>query len=204
MSALEKSGLTDKTVVVFTSDNGGLLRSTYNIGMRAGKGSAYEGGVRVPLIVCWPRVTHPGATTATQVITPDLYPTLLHACNGKPATGQILDGVDIMPALRGGTLKPRPLYWHYPHYHGGGATPYSAVRDGDYRLIEFFETGKIEMYNLKDDPKELHDLSHSEQEKAALLHKNLDSWRKRVGAQLPLPNIAFGARAKPETCAAAD
>lgn len=188
LGSLDRLGLTDNTVVVFTSDNGGLLNSTYNIGMRAGKGSAYEGGVRVPLIVRWPGVTRPGTTTDERAMSIDLYRTLLHACDGKANRRQVIDGIDLMPALAGGSLPTRPLYWHYPHYHTGGATPYSAVRDGDYRLIEFFEDHRVELYNLKTDPLEKVDLAAQSPEIVARMRKQLASWRKQTGAQLPLKN----------------
>lgn len=191
MAALKRLKLDERTVVVFTSDNGGLLGSTANLGMRAGKGSVYEGGVRIPLLVRWPGVTPPGTTSPAPAITMDLYRTLLHACGGKLVKGQIVDGTDLMPALTGEPLKPRPLFWHYPHYHTGGATPYSAVRHGDYRLIEFYEDKRIELYNLKNDPAESQDLSSVEQEQAQSLRKLLNNWRKRVGAQSPLPNTSY-------------
>lgn len=195
---LERLKLIDKTVIVFTSDNGGLLGSTYNIGMRAGKGSPYEGGVRVPLIVRWPGVTQPATTSAIPTISMDLYPTLLNAFGGAPAKGQIFDGVDLMPALKGGVLASRPIYWHYPHYHLGGATPYSAVRDGDYRLLEFFEDHRVELYNLKTDPLESHDIAISEPALVAKLYRQLAAWRKKVGAQLPTINPGHDPNADPE------
>lgn len=187
--ALADLKLADNTIVVFTSDNGGLLPVTVNPPFRAGKGSAYEGGVRVPWIVHWPGVTKPGTTTDAPIITCDLYPTLVEACGLKVPEQHTVDGVSMVPVLKGGAAPKRDaIYWHYPHYHPGGATPYSAVRDGDWRLVEFFETGKIELYNLKDDVAEKVDLASAEPERAKQLHAQLKEWRKEVGAQLPTPN----------------
>jgi arylsulfatase A-like enzyme len=189
MQALDERGLTENTVVIFTSDNGGLLQSTSNLGLRAGKGSAYEGGVRVPLIVRWPGVTRAGSESAAPVITMDHYATLLEAAGVSPEPGQVIDGKSLLPLLRGsGSFRREAIFWHYPHYHPGGATPYSAVRSGDWRLIEFFEDNRIELFNLKDDPAETRDLAASEPAKADALRRRLHAWRRQVGAQLPTPN----------------
>jgi arylsulfatase A-like enzyme len=190
MKRLEELKLSERTVIVFTSDNGGLLGSTSNVPLRAGKGSAYEGGVRVPLIVTWPGVTKPGSVNPTPVISADYYPTLLSIAGATPAAGAV-DGVSIVPLLRqSGALARDALYWHYPHYHPGGATPYGAVREGDFRLVEFYEDGRVELYNLKDDIGETKDLATKLPEKAAALRQKLHDWRVRVGAQMPTPNPA--------------
>jgi arylsulfatase A len=192
IQALDDLKLADRTVVLFTSDNGGLLRSTTNLGLRAGKGSAYEGGVRVPLIIRWPGVTRPGSESDVPVITVDYYPTLLEAAAAKPEAGQVVDGESLMPVLKGsGSLKRDTLYWHYPHYHPGGATPYAAVREGDFKLIEFYEDNHVELYNLKADREEKQDLAHSMPEKAASLRERLHAWQKEVGAQMAGPNPAY-------------
>lgn len=189
LKVLEEEKLAQDTVVVFTSDNGGLLRSTTNLGMRAGKGSSYEGGVRIPLIVRWPARVRPGRTSDTPAITMDLYPTLLEAAGVKREPEQVIDGRSLMPLLRGrGGLGRKALFWHYPHYHPGGATPYSAIRDGDLKLLEFYEDGRLELYDLKADPEEKRDLALERPEKAAELHKRLVRWRREVGAQDPTPN----------------
>jgi len=176
-------------VIVFTSDNGGLLGCTSNAPLRAGKGSAYEGGVRVPLIVKWPGVTRPGSVSAAPVISADYFPTLL-AIAGAPAPGShAVDGASLVPLLtQSGPLTRDALYWHYPHYHPGGATPYGAVREGDFRLVEFYEDGRVELYNLKDDIGETKDLAAAMPDKAAALRQKLEAWRTRVGAQMPSPN----------------
>ncbi len=184
--------LAERTVIIFTSDNGGLLPITANLGLRAGKGSAYEGGVRVPAIVVWPGVTKPGSTCATPVITMDWCATLAAAA-GSNVPG---DGVNVLPLLRGETIPPRPVYWHYPHYHPGGATPYSAVRDGDWRLVHFYEDDRAELYDLRDDPAEQTDLAEKQPERAAKLRAQLQAWREKVGAQPPLPNPNFEAGKK--------
>ncbi len=187
--ALADLKLTDNTIVIFTSDNGGLIPITANPPFRAGKGSAYEGGVRVPLIVSWPGVTQPGRTSNLQAMTIDLLPTLAEACGLKVPKSHVMDGISLVTELKGGRMGQRnSLYWHYPHYHPGGATPYSAVRAGDWRLVEFFETGKVELYNLQDDVGELTDLAEKLPEKREALHAQLKEWRKAVGAQLPTPN----------------
>jgi len=192
MQKLKQLKLSENTVIVFTSDNGGLLGCTSNAPLRAGKGSAYEGGVRVPLIVTWPGVIKPGSVDHTPVISADYVPTLL-AMAGTPVPAALtVDGESIEPLLRqSGTLKRDAIYWHYPHYHPGGATPYGAVRDGDFRLVEFFEDHRVELYNLKDDISEAQDLAAKMPAKTAALRQKLLDWRQRVGAQMPAPNPGF-------------
>lgn len=195
---LEELKLTERTIFIFYSDNGGLLPVTYNYGVRAGKGSAYEGGVRVPLIVSWPGLTKPGTETAVPVIGYDWFPTFMEAAGVQTAAKT--EGVSLLPALRGGTLPDRPLFWHYPHYHPGGATPYSAVREGPWKAIEFLEDGHLELYNLQDDPMEQHNLAAAPGGgKAAELKAKLDAWRQSVGAQMPTPNPDFDAEKDKQT-----
>ena len=188
LAALERLGIRDTTAIVFTSDNGGLVSSTDNRPLRAGKGSAYEGGVRVPFIVSWPGVTQPGTTSGVPVITPDIPATILDLAGVGPEPGQPLDGVSLAPVLRGGRLARDALYWHYPHYHPGGATPYSAIRAGDWRLVRFYEDGHDELYNLTHDPGETNDLAVQEPDRVATLTAKLDAWLAAVGAQFPTPN----------------
>jgi arylsulfatase A len=185
---LEELKLSERTVVIYTSDNGGLTQgqTTANLGLRAGKGSAYEGGVRVPAIAFAPGINKPGTVNETPVISLDWNSTILELAGSKPLDGA--QGVSLVPLLRGESIPPRPLFWHYPHYHPGGATPYSAVRDGDWRLVEFFEDEHVELYNLNTDPEEQHDLAAAEPKKAAELRSELQAWRSHVGAQLPTPN----------------
>jgi arylsulfatase A-like enzyme len=190
VAALDRFGLRDSTAIVFTADNGGLLPITDNAPLRAGKGSAYEGGVRVPLIVSWPGVTAPGSTTAVPAITPDITATILDLTGVGAEPGQPLDGMSLAPVLRGGSLDRDALYWHYPHYHPGGATPHSALRAGDWRLVRFYEDGRQELYDLARDPGESDDLAGTEPERLATLAAKLDGWLAAVGAQLPAPNPA--------------
>lgn len=194
--AVERLELADRTIVIFTSDNGGLTLPgckkkpvTHNIGLRAGKGSAYEGGVRVPLIVRWPGVTQPGSVSDTPVISNDLYPTILEMAGVPDAPDHIRDGESVVPILKNPTApRQSPLFWHYPHYHPGGATPYSAIRDGDWRLVHFFEDDRVELYNLRDDPEERRDLAAKMPDRTRELQAKLEAWRAAVGAQLPTAN----------------
>jgi len=194
-ASLQQLGLATNTVIVFTSDNGGLVlgkdRPTSNRPLRSGKGDAYEGGVRVPFIVCWPGVVRPGSTSSRPVQTVDLYPTLLEAAGVDDAPGHERDGTSLVALLKGkGSTPDRSLYWHYPHYHPGGATPHGAVRSGDWKLVESYESGHLELYNLASDLAESTDLANALPEKANELARDLAAWRKKVGAQMPVPNPA--------------
>jgi arylsulfatase A-like enzyme len=187
LASLDQAKIADRTIVIFTSDNGGLIPNTAQPPLRAGKGSAYEGGVRVPLLVRWPGAVKPGSVCETPVITPDLFATLVEAAGAKPPPG--VEGESLAPLLRqSGGLQRDAIFWHYPHYHPGAATPYGAVRAGDWRLVEFYEDGRLELYDLKADPGEKENLAAAKPEKAAELRRRLDDWRKSVKAQMPTPN----------------
>jgi arylsulfatase A-like enzyme len=189
MKKLDELKIADRTVIFFMSDNGGLIGSTSNLPLRAGKGSAYEGGVRVPMIVKWPGVAKPGTTSDEPVISNDFYPTMLEMAGVAPSAKQIVDGTSLVSVLKqGGKLDRSEIYWHYPHYHPGGATPYGAVRQRDYKLIEFYEDNRVELYNLKNDISEKEDLTAKMPEKIAQLRTLLADWRRSVGAQMPIPN----------------
>lgn len=189
MEKLDELQLASNTVFVFTSDNGGLIGPTDNPPLRAGKGSAYEGGVRVPLLVRWPGVIAPGSQCSAPVITMDFFPTFAALTGAEIPDKSKLDGENLLPLLRqSGTLQRDTLYWHYPHYHPGGATPYSALREGNLRLVEFLADGKTELYNLKDDVGETLDLSFELVEEASRLRAKLHAWREKVGAQMPTKN----------------
>jgi arylsulfatase A len=191
LGKLDNLRLADKTVVFFTSDNGGLVLNdvTSNLPLRAGKGSAYEGGVRVPLLVRWPGFTQAGSLCTTPVISADVFPTLLGMAGRSPPRGHPVDGESLVPLLRqSGGLKRTSIFWHYPHYHPGGATPYSAVRNGDWKLIEFLEDHRTELYNLKEDIAEKTDLAATLPKKRNELLRVLQGWRRKVGAQMPAPN----------------
>jgi arylsulfatase A-like enzyme len=191
LAKLDELKIADRTVVLFTGDNGGLILRgiTNNVPLRAGKGST---GVRVPLLIRWPGVTSPGSICDEPVQTIDYYPTFLElaGAKGDEKHNANVDGVSLAAVLKDpkATLPKRNLYWHYPHYHPGGATPYGAVRSGDWKLIEFFEDDHVELYNLKDDGSETTDLSAKEPKKTAELKADLHAWRKRVAAQMPSPN----------------
>jgi len=197
MQTLRELNLEEKTIVIFTSDNGGLLNVTTNIGLRAGKGSAYEGGVRVPLIVYWKGIIKPGSLCNIPVISADFYPTILEMLGIKSPSSHTVDGESIVPLLKGSNkLKRDAIYWHYPHYHPGGATPYSAIRQGNYRLIEFFEDSHIELYDLSKDPLEQKNLADKNPQVAKQLLTRLQNWRKEVGAQMPEPNPNYSPEKK--------
>ena len=194
---LRRRGLEKNTVVIFTSDNGGYIGryrdqptpTTSNAPLRSGKGSLYEGGVRVPLIVKWPDVTRPGSECQEPVSLADLFPTLARA-EGAAVTA--LDGVDLMPLLRNPSVRlgREALFFHFPHYYAT-TTPASAVRAGEWKLLEYFEDGRLELYNLARDPSEQKDLATQDRPRALALRDRLDRWRREVGAQLPRPNPAL-------------
>ena len=188
LDTLDRLGIRDRTAIIFTSDNGGQASITDMAPLRAGKGSAYEGGVRVPCIVSWPGVTTAGSTSDVPVITPDIPATILDLTAAGPAPNQPLDGTSLAGVLRGGSLARDAIFWHYPHYHPGGATPYSAIRSGPWRLLHFHEDGHDELYDLAVDPGETTDLAIKQPERAKELRERLDSWLTDVGAQLPTVN----------------
>jgi len=194
MAKLDEPGLRDNTVVFFFSDNGGYANATSMVPLRGSKGMLYEGGIRVPMIVRWPGNVKPGGICDVPVIGIDFYPTMLEMAGARRPSGHILDGLSIVPLLRGkGTLNRKAIFWHFPAYLESynekqwpwRTTPASAVRQGDFKLIEFFEDGKIELYNLKDDLGEKKDLAGTMPDKAEELHSMLVEWRKSVKAPVP-------------------
>ncbi|MCP5541128.1 MAG: sulfatase [Akkermansiaceae bacterium] len=192
LDALDRLKLADRTLVVFHSDNGGHLPTTSNAPLRVGKGSCYEGGTRVPLIVRWPGVTEAGSVCNVPVITPDLFPTLLAMASLPQSNEESLDGLSLEPLLRQtGKLDRDALFWHYPHYQlyqQGGTTPYSAIREGDFKLIEFLDDRPLELYDLAADIGEAHNLAAVRPDLATRLQQRLRDWRISVGAQMPTPN----------------
>lgn len=209
LQTLADLDLTERTLVVFTSDNGGLVLGknppTSNAPLRSGKGSPYEGGHRVPLIVRWPGVTVAGSTSPEPVMSIDLHPTILDALRSPKAylDRRGFDGVSLAPLLRdpAARLGREALFWHYPHYHPGGATPYAAVRAGDWKLIQFYENGRQELFNLADDPGEATDLAESKPDEVMRLARILFRWQGSVDAQWPRPNPDWNAavvRAAPD------
>ncbi len=193
MQALTRQGILDQTLVIFTSDNGGLSTSegspTCNAPLSEGKGWMYEGGTRDALLMRWPDVISPHSVCDVPVTSPDFYPTLLRAAGLDLLPHQHTDGEDMMPLLRGGMhLHRDAIFWHYPHYPNQGGTPCSAIRMGDWKLIEFLEDGHCELYNLRDDIGEQHDLADVEQTRTAAMQQRLASWRSEVEAKMPSPN----------------
>ena len=191
MNKLEALGLEDNTIVIFMSDNGGLSTvgregPTCNLPLRAGKGWLYEGGIREPMLIKWPGVVKPGSLCHETVTSTDFYPTMLEMAGLPLRPEQHVDGVSLAGLLKGtGTLRRNAVYWHYPHYHGSGNRPSGAVRAGDYKLIEWYEDGRIELYNLKDDLGEQTDLATAESAKAAELRHMLHAWRGEMDGKMP-------------------
>ncbi|NLF32832.1 MAG: sulfatase [Planctomycetes bacterium] len=200
LTALDDEGLAGNTLVVFTSDNGGLSTAegapTCNYPFSEGKGWTYEGGTRVCQIVRWPGVVTPRTACNAPVTSPDLYPTFLQACGADLMPDQHADGVSLLPLLRGGdTLDRRGLFWHYPHYSNQGGTPAAAVVDGPWKLIQFFEDNHIELYHLDTDVSEQHDLAGARPDIARRLHGMLAAWQKEVEALIPQPDPDYEAKA---------
>ncbi len=192
LAKLDELGLRENTLVIFTSDNGGLSTAegspTSNVPLRGGKGWMYEGGIREPLLVRWPGVVAPGSVVSTPVSSPDFFPTLLELAGAKATPGQTLDGTSLLPVFKGGTLPERALFWHYPHYGNQGGAPGAAVRRGDWKLIEWLEDGRAELFNLAQDLGEKNDLAAQEPQRVAQLREELHAWQKQVGAKFPIAN----------------
>ncbi len=186
--------LAERTLILFTSDNGGLATTegpqtpaTSNAPLREGKGWLYEGGIRVPLIISGAGVTGPGRTADQTAVSHDLLPTLCSLCGLAPPAG--IDGVDLAGVVRGTLVEhARSLYWHYPHYSNQGGRPGAAIRDGQYKLIEFYETGRRELFDVAADPREGRNLSAEKPEVVERLAAQLTKWRSDVGAQEMTPN----------------
>lgn len=197
LAKLDELKLAENTVVIFTSDNGGLhvrewkreVKATQNTPLRAGKGYLYEGGIRVPLIVRWPGVVKSGRNCDKLILSVDYFPTLLEIVGVKTSTNQIVDGQSILPLLKeAAPAPPREIYWHYPHYPNQGGAPGGAIREGDFKLIEFYEDGHWELYNVREDIGERNNLAEKIPDQAAQLATKLDVWRRNVSAQMMLPN----------------
>jgi len=193
---LKETGLFDKTLIIFTSDNGGVFNITKNRPLRAGKGSYYEGGIREPMFACWSGKIAPGSISDIPVTNLDFFPTLLDAAGIDRPSGKILDGQSFLPVLTGkGTISERPLFWHFPVYLEGGnnetqdtifrTRPGSAVRSGYWKLIEYFEDEDFELYNLEDDIGEKTNQASSNPKKLHELRIILDQWRQQTGAPVP-------------------
>jgi arylsulfatase A-like enzyme len=206
MAKLDELNLAQNTVVIFSSDNGGLggyhrteapsekKGFTDNTPLRGGKGTLYEGGIRVPFIVRWPGVVQPGSTSDVPVAHIDVYPTFVDIAGGKPRAGDTLDGVSFAPVLKGSqaSLAREAIYWHFPgylesyvHARGWRTSPVGAIHAGDFKLLEFFETGAVELYNVRSDIGETRNLASESPTKVKELRTKLAAWRKEIGAAMP-------------------
>ena len=191
MAALEKHGIADRTLIVFTSDNGGLMGPTNNAPLRSGKGYAYEGGIRVPLLIKWPGVVEPGTTSAEPVTSVDYFPTIAEVAGLDLPEGRQIDGVSLAKHLSSqGRIKLArdAIFWHFPHYrHNPG--PYSIIREENWKLIKFYE-GPMELFDLKNDLGEKQNLASEMPEKVKRLENRLLAHLESVGAKMPKPNPA--------------
>lgn len=183
---LKAQGELENTIFIFTSDNGGV-RHESNGGLRGTKGTEFDGGTHVAAFVVWPDVTKPGSTCDTPIIGMDFYPTILEMADLPLKPKMHKDGTSLVPLLKqSGPIDRDALYWHYPHYHKG--LPHGIIQKNGWKLIESFEAGKLMLFNLNEDPNETNDLTQSQPEKANKMLKNLQAWRKSVGAQMMEPN----------------
>jgi arylsulfatase A-like enzyme len=200
MSNIKRHGLEDNTIILFMSDNGGLSaggrggqKHTHNKPLNSGKGSAYEGGVRVPMIVKWPTVTRPGSVSDAQVIIEDYFPTILEMAGVRQYSqiGGKIDGISFVPLLKGKSpnRKNRPLIWHFPNKWGGtgpGIGPHSAIRKGDWKLIYYHSTQKYELFNIENDIGEMNNLSEEKPDIVKQLATELRNFLLEANAQMPI------------------
>lgn len=213
MATLDELGLTENTIILFFSDNGGYGPATDMAPLKGYKGTYYEGGIRVPFFVKWPGVIEPGSKSSEPIIGVDIYPTLCAMAGAALPEGQALDGQNLVPLLSGGadTLGERALYWHFPAYLQSYSVtneqrdvlfrsrPCSIIRLGDWKLHQYFESGDLELYNLKDDIGETRNLANRMPEKATELLSRLEGWREGIGAPVPQElNPEFDALAEAE------
>ena len=196
MATLEECGVAGNTLVIFTSDNGGLLGPTNNAPLRSGKGHPYEGGIREPLIVRWPGLVKPGTTCDVPVTSVDYFPTVCEAVGVALPNDRPIDGESIMPLLKGtGTLRRDAIFWHFPHYRGG-IVPYSIIRAGDWKLIKRYDGKTYELFNLKDDLSEKTDLADREADVVKRLDAKLVAWLKAANAKMPKANPDYQPKKK--------
>ena len=205
LDTLERLGLDEKTIVCFTSDNGGVSSgdayATSNLPLRGGKGRQWEGGIREPFYVKVPGVTTAGSTCDVPVSGMDFYPTLLDLAGIPVPEEQIVDGLSMVSLLQGQSdksISERDLFWHYPHYGNQGGDPSSIIRNGVWKLIHYFEDGRDELYNLDADPSEQSDVCATNQDRAKELRDRLDAWLGEVGAKLPVPDPEYDAAKEQE------
>jgi arylsulfatase A-like enzyme len=196
LAKLDELGLRENTLVIFYSDNGGLLQDAAQTPWRGGKAQLYEGGIRVPLLMRWPGVIAAGRVSNMPVTSVDFFPTFLELSGRPAAKDAVIDGLSLVSHLRGGSAPAREaIFWHYPHYHSAGfGGPGGAMRAGDWKLIEYYETTltgqgePLELFNLANDPAETRNLAASEPKRVAAMQARLAAWRKAVGAQMPTVN----------------
>ncbi len=199
VAALKRENLYNNTIIIFTSDNGGLsviegryTPATSNAPLREGKGYLSEGGIRVPLIVKWLGAQQKGQVTEMAVSSIDFLPTLTEAAGIKPVADQPVDGISLVPFFKNKHIAPRQaLYWHYPHYSNQGGKPGGAIRKGNYKLIEHYEDNRLELFDLTRDLGEKHNLAAQMPQKAEELANDLATWRKSVNARMPVSNPGY-------------
>ncbi|MCD6395307.1 MAG: sulfatase-like hydrolase/transferase [Planctomycetes bacterium] len=195
LNAVEQAKVADNTMIIFTSDNGGLVPVTSNLPLRSGKGYPYEGGIREPLIVRWPGVVKPGAECSVPVTSVDYFPTIRQAAGVRTPARRSIDGESIMPLLtQSDRLDRDAIFWHFPHYRGR-VVPYSIIRAGDWKLIKRYEGREFELFNLKHDLSEKNDLADSMPDKVEELDAKLKAWLKRTGARMPRANPDYTPKA---------
>lgn len=197
LNTLEELGLSDNTIVVFTSDNGGVSAgdafATSNLPLRGGKGYQFEGGLRVPYFIKVPWLDIAGRKSNVPVIGTDFYPTLLELIGANPRPSEHQDGVSLVPLVTGNTIIERPLIWHYPHYGNQGGEPSSVIKRGKWKLIHYYEDGRSELYNLDEDPEETNDLSAENADLTEQLRTGLFDYLDEVGARFPKPDSLYSA-----------
>jgi arylsulfatase A-like enzyme len=195
LDELDELGLADNTIVIFTSDNGGVSSgdnySTSNLPLRGGKGYQWEGGIREPYFIRVPWLVDPGSVCDAPVTGTDFYPTLLELIGSELIPEQHVDGVSLVPLLKGGDIPDRPLYWHYPHYGNQGGDPSSIMKQGKWKLIHYWENGNDELYDLQSDPAEQNDVSKEFPEITQKMSRQLLSWLSDVNAKLPEPDPEY-------------
>lgn len=200
LASTESLGLAENTVVIFTSDNGGVSSgdayATSNLPFRGGKGRQWEGGLREPYYIHAPGLTASGSVSATPVTGTDFYPTILELAGLPARPEQHCDGVSLVPLLRGQTIPERSLFWHYPHYGNQGGEPSSIIRRGDWKLIHYWEDGRDELYELHADPAEQNDVAAEQGALVRELRDALDAWLAETGALIPAPDPRFDPVAK--------
>jgi arylsulfatase A-like enzyme len=198
LTGLDELGLAENTIVVFTSDNGGVAAgdafSTSNLPLRGGKGYQYEGGIREPYLIKVPWMKAESTEITTPATGTDFYPTLLELAGLSTLPHQHQDGISLVPALKGQELPERPLIWHYPHYGNQGGEPSSIIRRGDWKLIQYYESDKQELFNLSTDLEEQHNLVMKHPEIAERLHKELFDYLNSVGALFPRKDPLYDAQ----------